>query len=259
MEEINSLELSKFIEDINQLEIEQKANILTRDKLSRELENKEQEFNSYKDDLETVVKALNVLRQVSDEAVQNSYEFISTNINRALERIFDKSKRSIKLKEYTRGGMYPQLEIELEVENGKIRSLKEDSGHGIMQIISLLCILSLIAITGNRRILVIDEMLSGLSAKSRRTVDDILWAFTDIGFQFIVSEHGYIPRGSKVYRLEASGGTSRVLKEYIQQNGVYLDENTDKVRVDTEQVENNNEHTIKEIKSDFHSGNVIDI
>jgi hypothetical protein len=140
-----------------------------------------------------------------------------------LERIFSESERRIYLKEYTRGGMYPQLEIELHVENGKIRSLKDDSGHGIMQVISLLCILSLIVITGNRRILVIDETLSGLSAKSRSIIDDILWTFTEIGFQFIISEHGYIPRNAKVYKLKSVGGISSVVDEYIESDGVYLD------------------------------------
>lgn len=257
MDTINEINIGKFIEDIDQLEIEQKANILTREKLDKALKEKEEEIKKYRDDLEVVMKALNVLRQVSDEAVQNSYKFISDNINIALERIFEKSRRSIKLKEYTRGGMYPQLEIELEVENGKIRSLKEDSGHGIMQIISLLCILSLIAITGNRRILVIDEMLSGLSVKSRKTVDDILWAFTDIGFQFIISEHGYIPKGSKVYELEASGGTSKVVKEYIQKDGVYLTHNTG---VDYKEISREREIEInKNVRLEINNGNIIDI
>ncbi len=215
--------INNLIEDIDTLELEQKANIINRQKIEDELKLKEDEFNRDKESLELVMKALALLRQVSDEAVQNSYTFITSNINQALERIFSQSKRKIRLKESTRGGMYPQLEIELIVENGKVRSLKEDSGHGIMQIVSLLCILSLIAITGNRRILVLDETLSGLSSKSRQVLDDVLWAFTDIGFQFIISEHGYIPKGSQVYKLETINGTSRVVKEYIQENGVYLD------------------------------------
>lgn len=215
--------INNLIDSIDNVELEQKANIINRQKIEDELKLKEDEFNRDKENLELVMKALSLLRQVSDEAVQNSYTFITSNINQALERIFSQSKRKIRLKESTRGGMYPQLEIELIVENGKVRSLKEDSGHGIMQIVSLLCILSLIAITGNRRILVLDETLSGLSSKSRQVLDDVLWAFTDIGFQFIISEHGYIPKGSQVYKLETINGTSRVVKEYIQENGVYLD------------------------------------
>ena len=120
----------------------------------------------------------------------------------------------IRLKEYTRAGQYPQLELELIVENGKVRSLKNDSGHGLMQIISLLCVLSVIVLTGSRRVFVIDEVLSGLSENSRKIVAEILWTFTEIGFQFIVSEHGFIPKGSKVYHLKMTG-------EYPSRQGVY--------------------------------------
>ena len=67
-----------------------------------------------------------------------------------------------------------------------------------------------------------DEILSGLSIHNRMIVTDILWAFTDIGFQFIVNEHGYIPKGSKVYHLEMVGDVSRVKESYIEEKGVYL-------------------------------------
>lgn len=212
-----------FINNVEQVELEQMASIKTREKLEKSVKDKSEKSKLDSVDLEIVTNAINILRKVSDEAVQQSYQFITESINAALERIFEKSTRKIRLKEYTRGGMYPQLEVELHVENDVVRSLKDDSGHGIMQIISLLCILSLIVITGSRKILVVDEMLSGLSAKSRSIIDDILWTFTEIGFQFVISEHGYIPRGSKVYHLESSGGISKIIDEYIQGDGIYLD------------------------------------
>lgn len=212
-----------FINNVEQVELEQMASIKTREKLEKSVKDKSEKSKLDSVDLEIVTNAINILRKVSDEAVQQSYQFITESINAALERIFEKSIRKIRLKEYTRGGMYPQLEVELHVENDVVRSLKDDSGHGIMQIISLLCILSLIVITGSRKILVVDEMLSGLSAKSRSIIDDILWTFTEIGFQFVISEHGYIPRGSKVYHLESSGGISKIVDEYIQGDGIYLD------------------------------------
>ena len=244
--------INSFINEVEQLEIDQKSNIRTKEKLEAAIQEKKKISELSSEELDIVTNAITILRQVSDEAVQQSYEFITSSINAALERIFDKSTRRIKLKEYTRGGMYPQLEIELYVENGKTRSLKDDSGHGIMQIISLLCILSLIVITGSRKILVIDEILSGLSAKSRSIVDDILWSFTEIGFQFIVSEHGYIPRNSKVYHLESNGGISKVIDEYIQADGVYLDgmlgsSNTEVVNIR------------KKVDGELKSGNVISI
>lgn len=244
--------VNKYIEEVEELEVDNRANKKTKEKLEGQIEALELKIKKDSEDLEVVTNAINILRQVSDEAVQQSYEFITESINAALDRIFDKSKRSIRLKEYTRGGMYPQLEIELRVENDVVRSLKDDSGHGIMQVISLLCILSLIVITGSRKILVIDEMLSGLSAKSRSIVDDILWTFTEIGFQFIVSEHGYIPRGSKVYHLESNGGTSRVIDEYIQGDGVYLEGKLGRVQTDDNNI-------IRGDTGDLGNGQIIDI
>ena len=211
-----------FAKEADELELEQKALARTRENLEASIREKKDNTDKLAIELDKASNALAILRRISDDAVQQSYKFIMDNINAALERIFTKSKRSIQLREYTRAGAYPQLEIELITENGAKRSLKDDSGHGIAQIVSLMCELCLIVITGGRRILIIDETLSGLSAKSRRIIDDILWAFTDIGFQFIVSEHGYIPRGSKVYHLEMRSGVSQVVDEYIAGGGTYL-------------------------------------
>lgn len=214
----------QFILEVSNLEAHQKSQEITMQKLDADIKHREETIEKSSREAELTLKAVEILNMVSDGSVQNSYKFITDNINQALSRIFVTSERKIRLKESTRGGMYPQLEVELIVENNTVRSLKEDSGHGIMQIISLLCILSLIVLNDGRRIMVIDEVLSGLSAKSRMIIDDILWAFAGIGFQFIVSEHGYIPRGSMVYQLEAVAGTSRIKRAYLQPNeqGVYL-------------------------------------
>lgn len=249
--------LNAFIKNVEEMEIEQQANIRTKEKIEERIQEKKRQTDEYIDKLDLVSKAVAILREISDDSVTKSYGFITECINSALERIFDKSTRRIRLNEYTRAGMYPQLELELTVENGITRSLKDDSGHGIMQIISLLCILSLIVITGSRRVLVIDETLSGLSAKSRQIVDEILWSFTTIGFQFIISEHGYIPRDSKVYHLEAKGGVSRVIDEYIQGHGVYLDGKVGAVQTVHKPVGDNSEYVEESEISNSNSGETV--
>ena len=67
-----------------------------------------------------------------------------------------------------------------------------------------------------------DEIISGLSVHNREVVADILWQFTKVGFQFIVNEHGFVPKGSKVYHLEMVGDVSGVKESYIETQGVYL-------------------------------------
>lgn len=238
----------KFIEEVEDLELTQRANMKTKNNLEESINKLRNENKVLYEELDINSKAITLIRGVSDEVVQKSYEFIADSINASLARIFNKTTRKIRIKEYTRAGQYPQLEIELTVESGKVRSLKSDSGHGIMQIISLLCILSLIVITDGRRVLVLDEALSGLSGNSREIVSEILWSFTEIGFQFIISEHGYIPRGAKVYNLKMTAGISHIEREYIENVGVYL----------TEDLQDNDEYR-GEVTGEIRDGAVVQI
>lgn len=167
-------------------------------------------------------EALAILNTVKDMNTAQSYAFIEHNLNIALEKVFSGSVRRIRLVEGTYNGKYPELKLELITENGVKRSLKTDSGHGMRQVVSLLCTLCLICVSGARRFLVLDEVLTGLSAESRAAVDDILWAFADIGFQFLIVEHGFIARGSQVYELKLENGISHCTHEYITDKGFYM-------------------------------------
>ena len=211
-----------LIDNIEALELEQQASINARLKLEDDINKLIDKNNGNKEALDIATHAIEILRKVSDEAVAKAYQFLETSLNNALERMFEHTVRKIHLNEYTRNGQYPQLEIVLTVANGKKRSLKADSGHGLAQIVSLLSILSLIVLTNSRRILVMDEVISGLSVHNRKIVTDIMWQFTEIGFQFIVNEHGFVPKGSKVFHMEMVGDVSGVKQSYIEGSGVYL-------------------------------------
>lgn len=167
-------------------------------------------------------EAMAILNTVKDMNTAQSYAFIEHNLNIALEKVFSGSVRRIRLVEGTYNGKYPELKLELVTENGVKRSLKTDSGHGMRQVVSLLCTLCLICVSGARRLLILDEVLTGLSAESRKAVDDILWAFAGIGFQFLIVEHGFIARGSQVYELKLENGISRCTHEYITDQGFYM-------------------------------------
>ena len=215
-------QIASFIREANQIEINQKAEEKAKERLEMEIRNLAAQAKDNREALSIATGAIDLLRQVSDKAVIDAYRFLEDSLNNCLARMFANTTRKIHLREYTRDGQYPQLEIELETAGGTVRSLKADSGHGIAQIVSLLSILSLIVITNSRRILVMDEVISGLSVNSRKIISDILWAFTEIGFQFIVNDHGFVPKGSKVYYLEMSGDVSKVKETYLEEQGVYL-------------------------------------
>lgn len=220
--------VNSFISVVNQIEIENAAAERSRQSLENTITQLAEENKDNKECLDIATHAIEILRQVSDEAVSQAYGFLETSLNSALERMFENTTRKIEIKESIRNNQYPQLELILHVGNGKTRSLKTDSGHGLAQIVSLLSILSLIVITGSRRILVMDEVISGLSVHNRKIVSDILWSFTEIGFQFIVNDHGFIPKGSHVYHLEMNGDVSGVKQHYIADSGVYLQGDGDK-------------------------------
>lgn len=213
---------NQFMTVVQNIEIENASAIRSRQRLEETINQLVDNNKENKEALEIAQNAIAVLKQLSDDVVGQAYGFLQENLNTALKRMFKNTIRKIEIKESLLRGQYMQLELILHVGDNKVRSLKTDSGHGIAQIVSLLCILSLIVITNGRRILVIDEVISGLSVNNRRIVNDILWAFTEIGFQFIVNEHGFIPEGSHVYHLEMNGDVSGVKQHYIAKKGVYL-------------------------------------
>ncbi|MEM4385661.1 MAG: hypothetical protein QXD03_03845 [Candidatus Anstonellales archaeon] len=215
-------DIDSMIQEIDNIEKENYSLMKLKSKLEESILKLQEENRKNSEAYNICINAIEILRNVSDDSVRNAYKFLEEQLNSALERMFEKSIRKIRIKEYTLKNQYPQLELELEVGNGRVRSLKSDSGHGLAQIVSLLCVLCLIVLTNGRRILVLDEVMSGLSARNREIVTEILWSFTEIGFQFIINEHGYIPRGANVYHLEMIGDVSGVKYNYIEEDGVNI-------------------------------------
>ena len=220
-------EANSLLSVINQIELENAAAIKSRESMENTIKQLMEANVNNKEALDIATHAIEILRKISDESVGNAYGFLEQNLNETLKRMFVNTTRKIEIKESIRANQYPQLELILHVGNGKTRSLKTDSGHGIAQIVSLLSILSLIVITGSRRILVMDEVISGVSVHNRKIINDILWTFTQIGFQFIINDHGFVPENSHVYHLEMVGDVSGVKQHYIAKRGVYLQGNPD--------------------------------
>lgn len=216
---------NEFVTKVEQIELQQKANEISRQKITESIEELKEKLKSDNEALNIANNAVRILTSVSQATVYKAYSFLEESLNSSLARMFENTKRQIKLHEYTRGDRYPQLEIELIVAGGIKRSLEADSGHGLAQIVSIMAILCLIARTESRRLLVMDEIASGLSAHNREILAEVLWQFTEIGFQFVVNEHGFVPKGSRVYHLEMVGDVSHIKDTYIEEKGVYLNGN----------------------------------
>ena len=205
-------EIENFIE-------EQETNAKQIEKISNQVETINKDIKDMESELETSQNAIEILRTVSDKTVKGSYEFLEQTINDALGRIFVDEKRQIKIVESSIQGQYPQIDLDIETSNG-VHSISRD-GHGIAQVISLLSSLCLIVLTGSRRFMALDEVLSGLSNEALEVIDNILHDFVNIGFNFIINEHGVLFKGAKVYEIEMQNGKSFISNEYIEPNGVY--------------------------------------
>lgn len=212
----------KFIELVGKIELENEASKRSRELLQQSIERLRKQVNDDSEAYDIATHAIEILKGISDDKAQSAFRFLEESLNDTLARMFKNSTRKIKIIEYMRDNKYPQLEVEIDDGSGETLSLKDDSGHGIAQTVSILSLLCLIVITGARRFLAMDEVLSGLSVENRKIITEIMWAFTDIGFQFLITEHGFIPRGAKVYHLELDGVEGKVKDEYIAETGVYL-------------------------------------
>lgn len=226
------MDTSSFLERANSLIEQNKVNIQTKANLELQLNTLKQESEENKRALKIATAAIEILNGISDDVVNKALEFLETELNAALDQMFIDSKRNIKIRQSMFRNQYPQLTFDVVTGNGKVRSLKSDSGHGLAQVVSLISILSLIVITGARRFVILDEVISGVSIKNREIIDTILWAFADIGFQYIVNDHGYIPEGASVYEFRMIGDKSSCSRHWVEPKR--NEENTETEEVVTE-------------------------
>jgi hypothetical protein len=207
----------EFVMKAESLVESNRVNIQTKNNLEKQLELLREQSEKNRLALDIATHAIEILNGISDDVVNKALEFLETELNAALDQMFVDSKRSIKIKQSMFRNQYPQLTFEVVTTTGSVRSLKSDSGHGLAQIVSLISTLSLIVITGARRFMILDEVISGVSVKNREIIDTILWSFADIGFQYIVNDHGYIPKGASVYEFKMVGDKSSCSRHWIEE------------------------------------------
>lgn len=226
----------EFIRKAEEIIADNRARVKTKELLEANLASLQVKIKENEQALDISTHALEVLNGISDQVVQEALNFLTKEINAALCEMFGNKSRQIRIDESLFKSQYPQLTLTVVTDDGAERSLKSDSGHGIAQVVSLLSILSLVVITGSRRFLILDEVISGVSIKNREIIDEILWAFAELGFQYIINDHGYIPRGAHVYEFQMVGNVSSIIKDYVWQPNVEKREENLEVVEDTGEV-----------------------
>lgn len=156
-----------------------------------------------------MIEAQQLLTTVSDANTTAVLDYITGIINKTLGELFPHDSRRIYLEKTMYQGQHAHINIKLTGTNGKTRDLTLQSGTGLRQVISFLFVLSLIEIRKGRRLLIADELLSGLHPEAKRIVTDIIRIFAEEGFEFAFVEYGVNDLG-KVYLVEKPGAVATV-------------------------------------------------
>lgn len=189
--------MSKYSQAIMNLESEKHQAITIQKKIDDLCEKLKEENKKY----EVMVEAQQLLATVSDSNTTAVLDYITGIINKTLSELFPHDSRRIFLEKKMHNGIHAHINIKLTGTGGKPRDLTLQSGTGLRQVISFLFVLSLIEIRKGRRLLIMDELLSGLHPEAKRIVMDIIQIFAEEGFQFAFVEYGVNDVG-KVYIVE---------------------------------------------------------
>lgn len=148
--------------------------------------------------LENLEKALLVFQKVSDERNKTAKDAMEHVVNWALSKVFSSEVQSYEFKIEERADSRSGRVMELylnDLNTGHVRSLSDQSGTALAQIVSFLMILTVIKFSNSSKILVLDEVFSGLEDT------EMIMMFSDIltslarndGFQiFIVEQNSLI-------------------------------------------------------------------
>ena len=156
--------------------------------------------------LEDVNKILSI---VNDTNTSNTIDFITAVVNKTLGQMFKGDPRSIVLEKSLYAGKHVHLNVTLTTSDGTVRDLKTQSGTGLRQVVSFLFLVSLIELRKGRRILFMDELLSGVHSSAKAVLGEIMQIFAESGFQFVMVEYGINDLG-RIYNVEKPGTQARV-------------------------------------------------
>ena len=170
-----------------------------------------------------MLEAQQLLTTVSDNNTTAVLDYITGIINKTLGELFPHDSRRIYLEKTMFNGQHAHINIKLTGTNGVVRDLTLQSGTGLRQVISFLFVLSLIEIRKGRRILLADELLSGLHPTAKRVVTDIIRIFSEEGFQFALVEYQLDNLG-KIYLVEKPNEVATVtpLDKDVYENEVFV-------------------------------------
>ncbi len=183
----------------------------TVDNLRKQLEEENKQYV-------VMLEAQKLLATVSDSNTKEILDYITGIINKALFELFPYDRQRIYLEKKLHAGQYPHIVVRLESSDGDKRDLEFQTGTGERQVISFLFVVCLIEVRKGRKLLVMDELFSGLHPEAKRIIIDILQIFAENGFQFAMVEYGVDSVG-KLYIVEKPNKTATITPLDGEYNG----------------------------------------
>lgn len=133
--------------------------------------------------------AQQIISSVSDERTEKLIAYITGVLNKALQEIFPKSHKTIRLQRKLYRDIYPHINVVVEDENGESVDLTLAMGAGIGVVVSFLYRICLIEVNGDRKLLITDEILHGIHRDAVVVLKEIIKLFANEGFQFVMVEY----------------------------------------------------------------------
>lgn len=216
-----------------------KRDLKDKEKLEKRVSDRKKELAKAQQDYINLLNAQKLLSTVSDDNTEATLLFVSGVINKALAEIFKGDTRRIHLSRKLYRGNKPHIVVELENGKGEKLDMSIQSGTGLRQIVSVLFVICLIEVRKGRRLLILDERLSGLHSEAKRILSEIMNIFAEGGFQFIFVEYSLNTLG-KLYNVEKPGNEAKVYSldgmEY-DNNDVFLFSDVDLSLLDDDYVD----------------------
>ena len=188
-----------------------------KERLEKRVAQRKKELREAQTRYVNLINAQKLLSTVSDDNTDATLQFVSGVVNKALAEIFKSDTRRIILTKKLYAGSKPHIVVELENGKNEKLDLTIQSGTGLRQIIAILFVICLIEVRKGRRLVILDERLSGLHKEAKRILSEILKIFAEGGFQFIFVEYSLNTLG-KLYSVEKPGNEAKVYaldgKEY---------------------------------------------
>ena len=216
-----------------------KRDLKDKEKLEKRVSDRKKELAKAQQDYINLLNAQKLLSTVSDDNTEATLLFVSGVINKALAEIFKGDTRRIHLSRKLYGGNKPHIVVELENGKGEKLDMSIQSGTGLRQIVSVLFVICLIEVRKGRRLLILDERLSGLHSEAKRILSEIMNIFAEGGFPFIFVEYSLSTLG-QLYNVETPGNEATVYSvdgmEY-DNNDVFLFSDVDLSLLDDDYVD----------------------